>query len=90
MTTKIQQPKLKRRALLRRYTQTMHEKLRPYQCEKCPYAALISAHFRQHVRAKHEKVRPYKCDICPYATSLKGNLNTHIRGIHKKGETIQM
>ena len=56
--------------------------LRPFQCDKCPYAAKLKKQFNKHLRI-HEEGREQKhvCDVCGFQALREEQLKNHI-GTH--------
>merc|ERR1711997_1176262 len=65
---------------------SVHEKIKPYKCTQCKYAATLKSTLASHIKTVHEKIKPFACNHCGYVTSKRGNLNQHVRNIHPKEE----
>ena len=59
------------------------EKVKPFQCEKCPYKSYEKGNLTKHVRSVHEKIRDFHREKCPYRTSRKDILKQHVRSVHE-------
>ena len=71
---------------LRVHQQTIHEKIRPYKCPKCPNVAFKQqGHLNDHIAFKHAKDRKkdYKCNLCARRFLKQYMLNRHQRIAHK-------
>lgn len=51
-------------AVLRRHTQTVHEKLRPHACGDCSVVFLEAEKLRRRTKSVREKQRPHTCAAC--------------------------
>ena len=58
----------------------IHDGVRPYSCEFCPYTTAYSSHLKRH-RAKHTDEKMFKCNMCEKSfansNSLKQHQDTH-------------
>ena len=69
---------------LLQHMKVVHQKIKKYACEKCPFKSATNNAIRTHVKSVHDLVRDFECSLCDYASSLKGDLDVHIKVVHKK------
>merc|ERR1719362_2115847 len=66
------------------HTNSAHEGIKPFKCNKCDYKTAQKAHLKKHVDSVHEGIKPYKCNICDYRTAEKTKLTIHTNSVHEK------
>ena len=66
---------------LKKHRETVHMKIRKYQCPQCikcyAYSSDLYRHLRTHVDAK-----PFECPICGKKAAYSNNLRKHMRKVH--------
>lgn len=79
------------RQSLTQHIQSVHEQLRPFQCqwEGCSYNASTKQNVEKHTKAVHEKLKPNVCPYCDASFSQKVTLDNHVRGVHEKVKPFQ-
>ena len=60
----------------------MHEGIKDFKCELCPYATATRKELRNHITVVHEKRKDYNCDTCGKLFGNSGYLSTHIKTVH--------
>ncbi len=76
---------------MEKHVKFVHEKLRPFPCDRCPVKCSTSASLRQHISEVHDKLKPHVCHLCDYASARPEYLKKHLlrhHGIEKKKNTI--
>ena len=61
----------------------VHEKLKPYQCEDCPFAASTKGNLQTYIKNVHLEIK-YQCDKCSYSTAQSFNLKIDAKADHHK------
>ena len=78
--------KFKKRANLKRHNDAVHEKLKPFQCEKagCMKKFATKDWLKRHIKMFHLKDRPHVCLLpgCGEMFAAKINLKRHMMKIH--------
>ena len=69
---------------LKRHINTVHEKIKQFQCELCPKKFSQSIDLKRHVAAIHLQLKSFTCDICNQAFSQQCNLKRHKQTKHEK------
>ena len=55
-----------------------HSDLRPFECDKCPYAAKLKKQLNKHLRIHEEgRERKHVCDVCGFRALRKEQLKNH-------------
>ena len=67
---------------LKQHQKTVHEKVRPFKCERCDRSFGQRNHLRQHILVVHDKVKMYACDVCEMTFSILGNRTQHMKRRH--------
>ena len=71
---------------LRRHFQTIHEKLREFNCDKCGKSFARKSNLNTHIKRVHGKFR-YNCEKCCHKCekhfTWKDDLNRHIQSVHE-------
>ena len=60
----------------------VHEGIKDFKCELCPYATATGKELRNHITVVHEKRKDYNCDTCGKLFGDSGYLSTHIKTVH--------
>ena len=81
--------KTTRRNHLIQHTSCVHDKLRPFSCDRCDKRFGTREHLTQHVKSVHDKMRPCACDRFDKTFSTKGHLNGHVKYVHEKVRSLQ-
>ena len=63
-------------------TESVHEKVREYNCDKCGKSFLQKGNLKLHIQRVHENIR-YNCDKCGKSFTRKDHLNIHIQSVHE-------
>ena len=58
----------------------VHFKIKPFKCDKCPYAAVLKQNLALHKRS-HENIRE-ECDLCTFKCASKQYLRSHKKKKH--------
>lgn len=66
---------------LRRHMK-IHDRIRKYQCPRCPSAFTTLKSLRFHEHAKHPESRPYKCHVCNKDLKHQNGLSCHMISFH--------
>lgn len=74
---------------LKQHQKTVHEKARPFKCEKCESAFGQRNHLRQHVLVVHDKVKMFHCEICGMSFSNVGNRTQHMKRRHSEAAAVR-
>lgn len=74
---------------LKQHQKTVHEKARPFKCEKCDSAFGQRNHLRQHVLVVHDKVKMFHCEICGMSFSNVGNRTQHMKRRHSEAAAVR-
>jgi hypothetical protein len=61
---------------VRYHKERVHEKLRPWSCYQCGYAAFSHKTLRLHIRS-HTGAKPYACTECDFKTGDHNSLRRH-------------
>jgi uncharacterized Zn-finger protein len=67
-----------------RHVQTIHKKLKPFQCQICKEHFSLKFNLKSHIDEVHLNLLPFKCSMCPNQTFNRSNLRTHILHHHKE------
>ena len=67
---------------MRSHVESVHEKLRPFTCEKCQKSFGKKCLMNDHIQRVHSEIRPYKCDICDKNFAIQKALDAHKRKLH--------
>lgn len=67
---------------LKKHTQIVHAKVRPFTCEICEHSFGQKHHLVRHKRALHMKERLFACSMCPSRFSREEHLQNHSRSVH--------
>lgn len=72
--------------LLNKHVNSVHLKLRPYQCkvDGCSKSFNQKNYLNTHLRVHMNKKPLFSCIICAKKFTFKGNLTAHIKNIHNK------
>ena len=62
---------------------SVHEGLKPYQCDKCDYKAALKTTLKEHISSIHEG-GAHKCHLCDKGFACKFNLKLHVTTVHEK------
>ena len=49
---------------LKKHVLSVHDKVKPFKCELCEYAASEAGNLKRHVLGVHEKMKNFKCKQC--------------------------
>jgi KRAB domain-containing zinc finger protein len=63
----------------------VHERRRPFACDRCPKQFGRKSFLQAHVLTVHEKRRPFACDHCGAAFGQRSSLTRHAKKIHGVG-----
>ena len=77
-----------------RHMKRVHDKIKEYKCDHCPYECFTEFMLSKHIRKYHEemmspqsdKVKIFKCGQCYYTTYEECNVADHIKAIHLKAD----
>lgn len=64
---------------LRKHSEIVHEKRRPFACGECGWRAGKKEHLKRHVRLIHERRRPFMCTVCSVSFGTKQNYQEHTK-----------
>ena len=67
---------------LRHHVMSIHEGLRPHQCDTCGKAFLKEKSLEEHIKVFHTDQRDYPCNQCEKAFALKSRLRVHLKEVH--------
>lgn len=67
---------------LKKHTQIVHAKVRPFTCEICEHSFGQKHHLVRHKRALHMKERLFACSMCSSRFSREEHLQNHSRSVH--------
>ena len=73
---------------LLKHIRSVHERIKPFRCEKCASSFAEKKDMLRHIGTVHEGKKLYKCDTCKTNFSQKANLNAHIKTLHEKTRTM--
>ena len=62
----------------------VHDKVKPFQCEKCGKKFSDKYSLEDHMRIKHEKEKMFMCHFCFGLFSTCSQLRGHLNGVHYK------
>ena len=65
------------------FTESVHEGLLKFKCDKCEYASATKQNLKTHIETVHEGLRKYKCFKCEKSFTQPNSLKCHIEGFHK-------
>jgi len=68
---------------LHRHMLIIHDKIRHFNCDKCPHSALTKEHLRVHNLTIHDKFKGFICKKCPFSSSTKDKLKRHLIKVHR-------
>ena len=51
-------------ALLKKHIDSVHNKLKEFQCDKCSYASAYKGSITKHENIVHKKLLPFECQFC--------------------------
>ena len=74
------------------FTESVHEGLLKFKCDKCEYASATKQNLIKHIEAVHEgqkRQKHYKCKLCAKKFGGPGNLEEHVKYIHKGEKDIR-
>jgi hypothetical protein len=83
-TCKLCNSAFDRPSKLKRHTDTVHKKIRPFACDICGFRFGEKSHLKKHNATVHEDQRPYSCTQCPAAFGQKSDLTQHVRTNHER------
>ena len=73
---------------LRKHIKVIHEKVKPYKCEKCPYKCSyvgdLNRHIRVHEKLKQESRKVFPCETCTKGFQLSSSLKRHRKSCPSK------
>lgn len=72
-----------KRGNLARHIQTVHLKLKPFQCEQCLASFGYKNHLKRH-QIVHEKAKGFKCRVCDQVFKGQTQLSKHVQQIHRQ------
>ena len=78
-----------RKGDLKTHVDTVHKKLKPFQCPSCSYAASGRSNLNKHIKSVHIGTKEFKCQQCQYATgksfytNILEVLSIMFMGIHR-------
>ena len=75
---------LSAKAHLDNHIAVVHNKIKPFKCDQCPYRAANIRDKARHVKEVHEKVKPYMCNLCPYRAGRRTLLVKHLAKMHNE------
>jgi KRAB domain-containing zinc finger protein len=64
--------------------QLVHDKIKPYKCDICPWAFGLLSGLNKHKRYVHEKEKNFECPHCKRKIARKEDLVNHIKVVHEK------
>ena len=62
---------------------SVHEDLKPYQCNQCEKGFSRSSDLNRHRNSVHKGMKSHNCDFCGKSFSRLETFNRHIRSIHE-------
>ena len=71
---------------LLKHIRSVHERIKPFRCEKCASSFAEKKDMLRHIGTVHEGKKLYKCDTCKTNFSQKANLNARIKTLHEKNK----
>ena len=68
---------------LLRHIGSVHERIKPFQCETCAPSFAEKRRLREHIASNHEGKKLYKCDDCKTSFSQKESMQRHVLTVHE-------
>ena len=68
---------------LKTHIESMHEKLKPYQCQICHHLYRYKSTLRIHIETVHEKLKRFKCDPCQGSFRYRNVFRDHKKTCRK-------
>ncbi len=64
------------------HVRAVHEKLRPFACDRCPRKFSARGALKKHISEVHDQIKPFKCHVCDYKTARRNEFITHMSKRH--------
>ena len=84
---------------LLRHIISVHERIKPFQCEKCASSFAEKSTLDKHIASihevennialNHEGTKPYECDTCSTSFSQKESMLRHVATVHEGKKPFQ-
>lgn len=61
---------------------SVHEKVKPYKCDKCSSTFAFKDGLQRHNQMVHDQIRPFSCSYCSLMFKTKAHLSKHSLALH--------